>query len=113
LRVCPKCKYRDHDYWRHSRYEFEADYCTFDEFEEILPSLAEQLKPKGKADPVFDELYGYFKRGNAGHVYRLEKMYFFQKPNGKWITHMGAAERKKHVSKIPIQQSRLLEKRQK
>lgn len=77
MKVCPRCGYKDHDYWRHSRFDYNADYCTFEEFREINPELAEKLKGMKNFQPVEDEHYYYYRRGTGGNfVYRVWKPEF-------------------------------------
>jgi len=74
MKVCPKCGYIDHPYWRHSRFDFNADYCRWEEFKTIHPKLAEKLKDKHNFDPVENGEYIYYRRGSGGlFVYRVWK----------------------------------------
>jgi len=61
MRVCPKCGYEDQPIWRHSRYDFNADYCRREEFEEIEPLLSEALS---ETEPLIDgrNIYYSLKR---------------------------------------------------
>ncbi|MEM2338420.1 MAG: hypothetical protein QXP06_07500, partial [Candidatus Bathyarchaeia archaeon] len=60
MKVCPKCGFKDPDYWRHSRFDYNADYCRFEEFKEISPELATLLENKPNFQPVEDEYYYYY-----------------------------------------------------
>jgi len=69
MKVCPICGFRDSAFWRHSRYDFNADYCTRQEFAEIEPELSEVLSD---TEPLVDFPYVYYRRGSAkAWVYRV------------------------------------------
>jgi len=54
----------------------------FDEFRELAPSIAEQLRPGGYAD---DELYHYHLSGTSRYVYRVWKpIWKALAPQGTW-----------------------------
>jgi len=69
MKFCPKCGYEDSIYWRHSRYDFNADYCRREEFPEIEPELDLAL---GEDEPLVDGRYVYYRRGTGKvWVYRV------------------------------------------
>jgi hypothetical protein len=69
MKFCPKCGFEDSIYWRHSRYDFNADYCRREEFTEIEADLDMAL---GEYVPLIDEHYVYYRRGKGKiWVYRV------------------------------------------
>jgi len=77
MKVCPRCGFKDPDIWRHSRFDWNADYCRFDEFQTEYPELAKLLEDKKNFEPVRDGDYIYYRRGTEGlYVYRVWKHEF-------------------------------------
>lgn len=69
MKFCPMCGYEDDICWRHSRYNFNADYYRREEFAEIEPELSEVLS---EDEPLIDGRYVYYRRGTAKiWVYRV------------------------------------------
>jgi len=82
VRECPKCHYVDPPYWRTPPFFSEVDYMRFDEFQQLLPMIAEQLRPGGYAD---DEIYHYHLSGTSRYVYRVWKpIWKALAPQGTW-----------------------------
>ena len=74
MRVCPKCGYRDPGQWRHSRFEFNADYCRFDNAPLEVSHVIDALKDKANFQPYEDGPYIYYRRGTGGvYLYRVLK----------------------------------------
>lgn len=76
MKVCPQCGFRDNPLWRHSRFDFNADYIRFEEGFNIgeLVDICEQLKDKGNFDPVAMGAYLFYRRGTGGiYLYRVLK----------------------------------------
>ena len=72
MKICPKCGHRDNPLWRHSRYDFNADYMHKDDFTREYPMLNNQLGPKPQ--PLYDGDYVYYRRGTGSlQVYRVSK----------------------------------------
>jgi len=70
LRQCPNCEYVDPPYWRHPAFFPDLDYVRFDDFQQICPDLAKDLKP-GKT--VEDKFYVYRRGPKSKWVYRIWK----------------------------------------
>jgi len=76
MRVCPKCGYRENSLWRHSRFDFNADYMRFDDAEEDpeLVEVCQALKDKKPYDPIDFDPYIFYRRGTGGiFLYRVPK----------------------------------------
>jgi hypothetical protein len=74
MRVCPKCGYKDNPQWRHSRFDFNADYMRFDEAEKIpeLEPITKDLKNNSNFVPCIRPPYSYYRRGTGGiWLYRV------------------------------------------
>ena len=69
---CPDCGkiIVDNPLWRPSGFKWGVDFCNFEDFLQMKPKLAADLKPKGWVE---DELYLY-RRSKPGKVYRMAKM---------------------------------------
>jgi hypothetical protein len=72
MKVCTCCGQRDNPYWRHSRFEWNADYMRWEDFQTEYPALARSLENKQNHVPVEDLGYYYYRRGTGGiEVYRV------------------------------------------
>ena len=70
MKICPNCGHRDNPYWRHSRFDFNADYMREDDFAREFPELFKQLPPK--PEKLILGLYVYYRRGKKEkQVYRV------------------------------------------
>jgi len=70
MKVCSVCGHRDNPYWRHSRFDFNADYMREDDFAREFPELYAQLPSKPKK--LVLGLYVYYRRGKKEkQVYRV------------------------------------------
>lgn len=102
MRICPKCGHRDNANWRHSRFDFNADYMRFTEGmrQPELKPICEQLKDKENFDPVVEGPYIFYRRGTSGlYLYRVAKE-DFKVPR----------ERKHHKANLDEKQQKLLVK---
>jgi len=75
MRVCPKCKYVDPAQWRHLRFSYWVDFCTFEDFQQLKSELAKRLLDGEKL--VEDELCVYRLSGRKGYprmVHRKAKI---------------------------------------
>jgi len=73
MRVCPKCGHRDNPYWRNSRFEFNAEYMSREDFKREYPKIWDKLKDLPNHHPVTVEYYLYYNRGRKEQqVYRVE-----------------------------------------
>ena len=99
MKVCPQCGYREAVAWRHSRFDYNADYMRFDEATRILnlKQICEQLKNKGNFDRIIEGSYSYYHRGTGG-------LYLYRVLNEDFKVRR---ERKKHV--YADNQTKLLE----
>lgn len=57
MRVCPQCGFIDPPEWKHCKYSYHIDACTFENFKLLFPKLAENLKKGG--DITEDANYYY------------------------------------------------------
>lgn len=74
MKVCSECGHLDNALWRHSRFDFNADYMRFEDFQKEYPELAKLLETRRNHDPVEDAYYFYYRRGTGGiEVYRVWK----------------------------------------
>jgi hypothetical protein len=74
MKVCLKCGYRDHEQWRHSRFDFDADYMRIEEAREILElrKIVIELSFKNNFEPYIEGPYTYYRRGTGGiWLYRV------------------------------------------
>jgi len=76
MRVCPECGYQDNPKWKHSRFDFNADYMRFDEAmkEPELEEICKLLVDKENFVPVEDGPCVFYRRGTGGlYLYRVLK----------------------------------------
>ena len=71
MRVCPKCGYVDPLQWKNLPMRLYGEYMTFEEFKELYPTIAEQLRQNPKI--VFNE-YNAYHLSKAGYVHRCPKI---------------------------------------
>jgi len=75
MRVCPKCKYVDHPAWKHTKYSYYIDNCSYENFKILYPQLAKLLTKKGSI--LEDEDYVYRRTcSKEGWVERKAKIDF-------------------------------------
>jgi hypothetical protein len=76
VKICPCCKFADNPYWRHSRFDYNADYMRWEDFQREYAGLAEQLEGRRNNDPIedYEKINFYYRRGTGGiEVYRVAK----------------------------------------
>ena len=76
MKICTECGHRDNPYWRHSRFDYNADYMSWEDFKREYPRYAELLEHAGNHEPVEDAKTPvfYYRRGTGGiQVYRVAK----------------------------------------
>lgn len=76
MKVCPKCGFSDNPKWRHSRFDYDADYMRFDEAHEEpeLLTICTDLDNRKNFDPVALGRYYFYRRGTGGiYLYRVLK----------------------------------------
>ena len=74
MRVCEKCGHMDNPLWRHSRFDYNADYMRWEDFQKEYPILADVLWHFPNNVPKEDSGYFYYRRGTGGlEVYRVWK----------------------------------------
>lgn len=72
MKICPKCGYRDNPYWRHSRFDYDADYMRYEDFVQEYPALAMVLFARRNHSAIRSGPYSYYRRGTDGiEVYRV------------------------------------------
>ncbi len=81
MRECPKCHYLDPPNWRPPPHYPDLDYCRYDEFLEILPDLAKDLRPGRTTE---DELYVYRRSKTGKYVYCVWKVIYRTWGPGGW-----------------------------
>lgn len=70
MKMCPNCGHRDNPYFRHSRFDYNADYMREDEFAREYPELYKNLPQK--PNKLTHGLYVYYRRGKKEkQVYRV------------------------------------------
>jgi len=75
MKVCTECGHVDNPLWRHSRFDFNADYMKTEDFKNEYPILWKKLHGRKNHDPIEDEHYYYYLRGTGGiQVYRVWKL---------------------------------------
>jgi len=72
MRICPKCGYTDPPEWRHSKYSYWIDFCTWEDFKRLHPGLSEKLKCPG--EKIEDENFVYRRNQNGRYVERKAKI---------------------------------------
>jgi len=74
MKECPKCGYRDPPEWRNSRFDFNAEYCRFDNAPKEANHIVEALKDKANFEPFAEGAYIFYRRGTRGiYLYRVLK----------------------------------------
>jgi len=85
MRVCPKCGFHDPPEWKNLHFQLYHEYITFEDFQQLYPTLAERLleiqKAAGTKNIIFDE-YTAYHLTKAGYVHRVPKELC---PEGKWF----------------------------
>ena len=72
MKVCLCCGARDNPYWRHSRFDYDADYMRFEDFITEYPELAMVLFNRRNHSAIRSGPYSYYRRGTDGiEVYRV------------------------------------------
>jgi len=56
MRVCPKCGFVDPPYWKHCKWSYYIDDCSFENFQMLYPELAKELLKNRLAE---DKYYAY------------------------------------------------------
>ena len=100
MKECPRCGFKDSPLWRHSRFDFNADYMRFEEAMRIkeLHEICEFLKDKKNFVPFESGSYIFYRRGKGGlYLYRVLKE-DFKVPR----------ERKKHMAGLNPAQTKLI-----
>lgn len=74
MKICPICGYRDNSLWRHSRFDYNADYMSWEDFQREFQNFAQLLQDKKNHDPIELGNYVFYRRGTGGlEVYRVAK----------------------------------------
>jgi len=71
MRVCPKCHYVDPPEWRHQRWSYWIDFCTYEQFKQLYPAI--DIQPKQIVEHE-DYLYRRVKNERADVVHRKAKI---------------------------------------
>ena len=80
MRVCPNCGYNDPRYWKHAKYSYHVDFCSFQDFRLFMPNLSIQLTKPCKI--IKDKLYFYRLTKNSQVVQRMAIIDVLEKPFG-------------------------------
>ena len=74
MKICPECGYNDSLLWRNSRFDFNAEYCRFDNAPKEVAHIVEALKDKENFVPYVEGPYVFYRRGTGGmFLYRVLK----------------------------------------
>lgn len=76
MKVCPICGFKDNPQWRHSRFDYNADYMRFDEAlnDPDLNVICQFLKDKPNFVPYEINSICFYRRGTGGiYLYRVPK----------------------------------------
>ena len=74
MKICPKCGFRDNPLWRHSRFDYNADYMSWEDFQTEFPDVAKLLEGQRNHVPISLLGYVFYRRGTGGlQVYRVAK----------------------------------------
>jgi len=89
MKICPKCGFVDPPEWRNLHFQLYTEYMKLEDFEQLYPQLAAQLK----ANPyiIFDK-YNAYHLTKAGYVHRVPK---YLCSNGKWYHGSSTTEKPK------------------
>jgi hypothetical protein len=74
MKICIKCGYVDNVFWRHSRFDYDADYMRFDDAEQQpeLKNICFLLREATNKEHISDKHYTYYRRGTGGiWLYRV------------------------------------------
>ena len=74
MRICPKCGYRDNPLWRGSRYDFNANYMTWEDSlnQPELKNVTEKLSNIPIGEAIQEGPYIFYRRGKGGlWLYRV------------------------------------------
>lgn len=105
MRVCPKCDYIDDAYWKHVKYSYYIDSCSYDNFKIMFPDLAKNILRERLVD---DEHYVYRITKTNDWIERKAKIDFVGKtwsdiceaskaPTSNKRLKMHGAKRKTHI----------------
>ena len=76
MRICPNCGFKDNPQWRHSRFDYNADYMRFDEAlqDSFLRDICKVLMDKPNFEPHEVNGIVFYRRGTGGlYLYRVPK----------------------------------------
>ena len=76
MRICPNCGFKDNFQWRHSRFDYNADYMRFDESlqDPFLHDICQFLKGKANFEPFEFNGVVFYRRGTGVlYLYRVPK----------------------------------------
>ena len=101
MKVCLSCGFRDNPYWRHSRFDYDADYMRFEDFMQEYPELAMVLRCKPNGSAIRSGPYSFYRRGTGGlEVYRVLTQDFLM-PRERKTTRL-PPKRRLHVLEVCV-----------
>ena len=59
MRVCPCCGYQDPRYWKHAKWSYHIDTCSWETFKTEYPELAKNLQKGGPCSITEDKDFVY------------------------------------------------------
>jgi len=72
MRVCPKCGHIDPGEWKHTKFSYYIDQCSYENFQVLHPKLALKLDDVGKQTE--DDNYIYYRTKSGFYVLRKAKI---------------------------------------
>lgn len=110
MKVCPKCGYIEHEYWRQNRWRTNVEFTHTPEFKINYPKLAMDLEvlylKKGKKAVVTDRFYTYKFGGKNNEV--VERI-LIQEYNAAGEQAFHIPREKSKIRSRDLNQRRLLE----
>lgn len=104
MRICPHCEYVDPLYWKHVKYSYYIDSCSFENFKLLKPELAKRLALK-HGSTIEDKHYVYRITKDGYWIERKAKIDFIDIKNKNW---RDGTEKSPYKSPYYRDQSRVL-----
>jgi hypothetical protein len=72
MKVCENCGHIDSPKWRSGRFDYNSEYCNYDDAPDEQTWVVECLKDARNFEPLVDGLVTYYRRGKLGmYLYRV------------------------------------------